>query len=145
MKTLFLSLALIFLVDISFSQVTIHPACDTTLPLANSLTVFIKNHQNEKQVSKDFFKNDFELASSDSSFKIVFSRFSWNDSSTIFQRKNNGNIVRVDMPNYNKPDKENYSLKNIKPGAYLVFECIQVEKNGVVYRVVPFTVVVRKG
>jgi hypothetical protein len=144
MKTSLLFFSFIFLVKISSSQVTIHPACDTSLPLARSVSVFIKTHPQEKQVGQDFFKNDFELAASDSSFKIAFSRFSWNDSNTIIQRKNNGNIVRVDMPNYNKPDKENFSLRNIKPGAYLVFECIQVEKNGIVYRVPPFTVIVKR-
>ncbi len=143
MKTLLVTLCFISLAKICSSQVTIHPACDTTLPLAKSVAVFIKAHRDEKQIDKDFFKNDFELAASDSSFKITFSRFSWNDSNIIMQRKNNGNVIRTDMPNYNKPDKETFSLRNIKPGAYLVFECIQVEKSGVVYRVSPFTIIVR--
>jgi len=143
-KTFLLISTCFLFFNISHSQIAIHPACDTTLPFNNSVIVFIKGYKNEKQISREFFKNDFELTASDSTFKIIFFRFSWNDSNTIFQRKNNGNMVKVEMPNYNKPDKENYSLRNIRPGAYLVFECIQVEKNGIVHRVMPFTVIVKK-
>jgi hypothetical protein len=144
MKTFFFPIVLIVISKFCFSQPAIHPACDTTFPFEKSLTVYIKGHIGEKQISKEFLQNDFELAVSDTSYKISFLRFSWNDSNTVFQRKNNSNVINVEMPNYNKPDKEIYSLKNIKPGAYLVFECMQVEKNGIVYRVAPFTVRVKE-
>src|SRR5215831_4540929 len=130
MKTFIFSIGFILLTNISFSQIAIHPACDTTFPLAKSLIVFIKGHQGEQQINKQLLQNDFELIASDTSFKVSFFRFSWNDSNTVFQRKNTGSIVNVEMQNYNKADKATFSLRNIKPGAYIAFECIQVEKNG---------------
>lgn len=96
------------------------------------VTAFISDHQYQGFFDKDFFKNDFTLALSDTTFTIAGFRISWTDNKSIFAAPIRGNKVPV--------IEKNYSLNKLDTGLYVAFDCITIQKNNSYYKVPSFIV-----
>jgi hypothetical protein len=96
------------------------------------VTAFISGHQYQDFFDKDFFKNDFTLTLSDTTFTIAGFRISWTDRKSIFAAPVRGNKVPM--------IEKNYSLNQLDTGLYVAFDCITIRKNNGYYKVPSFIV-----
>lgn len=129
--------------SVCFSQTRDSNICNRqNSRIDTTITVFIKGKKGKKNIKWKFFYKKFELTLSDPSYEIISFHMVWDvrRKDFIVERIVNGNIVTPDIEDTGKPDRDNYSLKNIEPGVIITFEQIRIRKDGECYLIRPLLI-----
>lgn len=122
----------------AFSQIMDSTDCSWGKAInSENVTVFIKGKKNKDKIKWKFFYKEFELQTSDPSFKIEKFQMTWpiKRKGVLVNRIVLGNVIKTDIL-----DNGQYSLKSIEPGSYITFDTIIIKKDGVCFKARPFIV-----